>query len=284
LLVSAVEPFEERNVVQVIAIGGPEGVHPAVHRADRALGAVVDAVAGLPADDVVLATRDEPARRVARSARLVLGPERVGVLHVDTPCTAWAVMLAGISAPGLTASSARAVADEVLSRTTTRVLVSSVASLNSPTPTFRQHAGSYLPRTAFVVDPGRGTVRRFLGSLGVPDGGDVLVVARSARPVVREEDGELLPRTPDTELTGVGPGWPAARWLEASTIDGSLAVAVTTALSRSYLWGACDVCGRAVAGPCIFCDIAERRPRAARPGTQTDTQPDTQSDTQGVIR
>lgn len=279
---SAVGLFDERNVLQVIAIGGPEGVHPAVHRADRTLGAVVDAVAGLPADDVVLATRDEPARKVARSARLVLGAERVGVLHVDTPSTAWAVMLAGISAPGLTASSARAVADEVLARTTTRALVSSVASLNSPTPTFRQHAGSYLPGTAFVVDAGRGTVRRFHGSLGVPDGGDVLVVARSARPVVREEDAELLPRTPDTELTGAAPAWPAARWLEASTIDGSLGAAVTTALSRSYLWGACDACGRAVAGPCIFCDIEERRARTARPDRGDSSRP-SPPDTQGVI-
>jgi hypothetical protein len=280
--------------LQVIAIGGPEGVHPAVHRTDRALGAVVDAVAELPADDVVLATRDEQARKVARAARLVLGAERVGVLHVDAPCTAWAVMLAGISASGLTASSARAVADEVLARTTTRALVSSVASLHRPAPTFRQHAGSYLPGTAFVVDAGRGTVGRFRGNLGVPDGGDVLVVARSARPVVREEDGALLPRTPDTELTGVGDGWPAARWLEVSTIDGSLGAAVTTALSRSYLWGACDACGRAVTAACIFCDIGERRPRAARtdrddlsragrPAIQPDTLPDTQPDPQGAI-
>ncbi|GAB2495195.1 hypothetical protein GCM10027063_38040 [Promicromonospora xylanilytica] len=268
--------------MQVIAIGGPEGVHPAVHRVEPTLAAVTEAVAGLLADDVVLTTRDEAARRLARSARLVLGPERIGLLHVDVPVTAWAVMLAGLSAQGLTASSARAVADEVLSRTTTRALVSSVASLQRPTPTFRQHAGSYLPRTAFVVDTGRGTVGRFSGRFGVPDGGDLLVVARSARPVVRDEDADLLPRTPDTELTDADAGWTASRWLEVSTIDGALGTAVAGALSRSYLWGACDACGRAVAGACIFCDITERRARTARPDRG---EPSRQSllDTQGVV-
>jgi hypothetical protein len=268
--------------VQVIAIGGSEGVHPAVHRVEPTLGAVVEAVAGLLADDVVLATRDEPARKVARSARLVLGPERIGLLHVEVPVTAWTVLLAGLSAQGLTASSARAVADEVLSRTTTWALLSSVASLQRPTPTFRQHLGGYLPRTAFVVDLGRGTVARFRGHLAVPDGGDVLVVARSARPVVRERDGDLLPRTPDTELAGADAGWSASRWFEVSTIDGALGGAVASALSRSYLWGACDACGRAVARTCIFCDITERRARTARPDRGEPSRPSL-LDTQGVV-
>lgn len=270
--------------MQVIAIGGPGGTHRGVGRAGRALGDVVEAVARLSADDVVLATRDDAARRVARSARLVLGPERLGVLHVEAPVTAWAVMLAGLASPGLTASSAKVVADEVLSRTSTRVLLSSVAALHRPTPTFRQHAGSYLPRTAFVVDPGRGSepgsVRRFRGSLGVPDGGALLVAARSARPVVPDEAGDLLPREPDTELTDAEAGWSARRWLEVSTIAGSLETAVASALARSYLWGACDACGRAVAQGCIFCDIAERRARAeTRAGAQTGPQ----TETQGVI-
>lgn len=268
--------------MQVIAIGGAEGLHPAVHRVERTLRAVVDVVAGLPADDVVLATRDEPARRVARSVRLVLGPERIGLLHVDTPVTAWAVLLAGLSSQGLTASSARAVADEILSRTTTRALLSSVASLNRPSPTFRQHAGSYLPRTAFVVDAARGTVARFRGRLGVPDGGDLLVVARSARPVVRDTDEDLLPRRPDTELAGMPAGWPAARWLEVSTVDGALGSAVANALSRSYLWGACDTCGRAVGRACIFCDITERRARTARPDRGESSRASL-LDTQGVV-
>lgn len=275
--------------MQVIAIGGPEGTHVGVRRAARTLGEVVEAVAPLSSDDVVLATRDEAARRVARSARLVLGPERIGVLHVDAPVTAWAVMLAGLCSPGLTASSARVVADEVLSRTATRVLLSSVASLHRPTPTFRQHAGSYLPRTAFVVDPGRGpaagSVRRYRGGdMGVPDGGALLVTARSAKPVVPDEAGDLLPRPPETELAGAEPGWSAARWLEASTIEGSLEVAVATALARSYLWGACDACGRAVAETCIFCDISERRahPEAGARG-KAGVQAGTQAETQGVI-
>ena len=268
--------------MQVIAIGGPEGVHPAVRRVEPTLPAVAETVAGLLADDVVLTTRDETARKVARSARLVLGAERVGLLHVDAPVTAWAVMLAGLSAQGLTASSARAVADEVLARTTTRAVLSSVSSLQHPTPTFRQHAGSYLPRTAFVVDPRRGTVARFRGRLGVPDGGDVLVVARSAKPVVRDEDGDLLHRTPDTELVVAKAGWSASRWFEASTIDGALGAAVANALSRSYLWGACDACGRAVARACIFCDITERRAPTARPDRGEPSRASLH-DTQGVV-
>lgn len=274
--------------MQVIAIGGPAGAHPGVHRVERVLGDVVDAVAGLPADDVVLTTRDEPGRRVARAARLVLGAERIGALHVDVPVTAWAVALAGLASPGLTASSARAVADEVLARTTTRALVSSVASLHSPAPTVRQHAGSYLPRTAFVVEPGRdgadGVVRRYRGELGVPDGGDLLVVARSGRPVLRDGEPDPLPRTPDTELDDVGAVWPASRWLEASTVAGTLGAAVAAALAQSYRWGACDACGRAVAGACIFCDIAERRTDTVQqPQPQPQKQPQTQTQ-QGAIR
>lgn len=272
--------------MQVIAIGAPDGVHPAVHRVGRSLGEVLTAVAGLLADDVVVATRDAGARDVARSARLVLGSERVGLLHVDAPVTAWAVLLAGISTEGLTASAAQAVATEVLARTDTRVLLSSVASLDRPTPTFRQHAGSYLPRTAFVVDPARGAVGRFRGRLGLPDGGDPLVVARSARPVVPAGDGDLLPRGPDTTLTGVLPGWPAARWLEASTVVGALSSAVATAVSSSYRWGACDVCGRAVAGACIFCGVTDRRARPPRPerAEHTGVLRPSPSDSQGAIR
>jgi hypothetical protein len=260
--------------VQVIAIGAPDGLHPAVHRVGHTLDEVLTAVAGLLADDVVVATRDEDARKVARSARLVLGSERIGLLHVDATVTAWAVVLAGISTAGLTASAAQAVATEVLSRTATRVLLSSVASLNRPTPTFRQHAGSYLPRTAFVVDPGRGTVGRFGGRLGLPDGGDMLVVARSARPVVPLDDGDLLPSGPATALTGALPGWPAARWLEATTLDGALSSAVAGAISASYRWGACDVCGRAVAGACIFCGVTERRARLPRSDLLRTERPD----------
>ncbi|MFD7023884.1 hypothetical protein [Promicromonospora sukumoe] len=221
------------------------------------MDAVVAAVAGLPDGDVVLTTRDETSRKVARSARLVLGPERLGLLHVESPVTAWAVMLAGLVTGGLTASSARAVADVVLARVTTRALVSSVASLESPAPTFRQHAGSLLPRTAFVVDPGRGTVGRFQESLGVPSGGDMLVVARSPRPVVPDAT-DLLPRPADTELVAARADWPAARWFEASTIDGPLSWAVASAASTSHLWSACEVCGRAATETCIFCDITVR--------------------------
>ena len=244
----------------VVAIGAPDGVHPAVRRAGTTLDSVVDSLADLPGGDVVLATRDDRARRVARSVRLALGPERLGLLHVETPVTAWAVVLAGLATGGLTASSARAVADVVLARITTRALVSSVASLERPTPTFRQHAGSLLPGTAFVVDPGRGTVGRFHERLNLPSGGDMLVVARSPKPVVPGAT-DLLPRPADAELVGAEPDWHAARWFEASTIDGPLSWAVASAASGSHRWSACEVCGRAATRTCIFCDVAVRPTR-----------------------
>lgn len=265
----------------VIAIGAPDGVHPAVCRSDPTLDAVVAVLADLPAGDVVLATRDAQARKVARAARLVLGPERLGLLHIDTHVTAWAVVLAGLVTGGLTASSARAVADVVLARITTRALVSSVASLESPTPTFRQHAGSLLPRTAFVVDPGRGTVGRFHEKLGIPSGGDMLVVARSAKPVV-PGTADLLPRPADGELVGAEPGWHAARWFEASTIDGPLSWAVASAASGSHRWSACAVCGRAATGTCIFCDIAVRPARTGLP-PHAERPDQRQPEHQGVI-
>lgn len=246
----------------IVAIGAPDGVHPSVRRADPTLDGVVSAVESLPDGDVVLATRDVRGHEAARSARLVLGPDRLGLLHLDTPVTAWAVVLASLVTPGLTASTARAVADVVLARTTTRAILSSVASLDRPTPTFRQHAGSLLPGTAFVVDPGRGTVGRFAEYLGIPDGGDTLVVARSARPVVQDVD-RLLPRAADTELGEVEEGWPAARWFEASTVDGALGGAVVSAASELDRWPACDVCGRVAPGTCIFCGLTTSPVRAA---------------------
>lgn len=249
----------------VVAIGAPEGVHPSVRRADPTLDSVITAVSELPDGDVVLATRDAHGREVAQSVRLVLGADRLGLLHLNTPVTAWAVVLAGLATPGLTASAARAVADVVLARTTTRALLSSVASLDRPTPTFRQHAGSLLPGTTFVVDPGRGTVGRFADYLGIPHGGDLLVVARSTRPVVPDAD-HLLPRAPDTELTGAQVGWPAPRWFEASTIVGALSGAVVGAASELHRWAACDVCGRVAPRSCIFCGLSAGPVRAALPG------------------
>ncbi|MBL0885455.1 hypothetical protein [Myceligenerans indicum] len=252
----------------VVAIGAPEGVHASVHRADPTLESVVAAIRRLPVDDVVLATRDEAARKVARSARLVLGPERLAILHLEVHLTAWAVILAGLTTPALPAASARAVADDVLSRVVTRALVSTVTSLAEPTPTFRQHAGSLLPTSAFVVDPGRGTVGRFLGHLGVPDG-ETIVVARSPRPVVPGVDA-LLPHPADVELGGPhglpAAEWPAPRWFEVSSLDAPLTTTIANVASGFFRWPACDVCGRAAPESCLFCDVAAHPARTGSRG------------------
>ncbi|MBE1878571.1 hypothetical protein [Myceligenerans pegani] len=252
----------------VVAIGAPDGVHTSVHRADPTLESVVAAIRRLPVDDLVLATRDEESRRVARSARLVLGSERLALLHLDVHLTAWAVVLAGLTTPALPAASARAVADDVLSHVFTRAVVSTVASLEKPAPTFRQHAGSLLPTSAFVVDPGRGTVGRFLGHLGVPDG-EMIVVARSPKPVVPEADG-LLPHPADVDLGGPhglrAAEWPAPRWFEVSSLDAPLTSTITNVASGFFRWPACDVCGRAAPESCLFCDVAARSARTGPRG------------------
>lgn len=240
----------------VVAVGAPAGVHPSVHRADRTLESVVETIRRLPADDVVLATRDDAARRVARSARLVLGPERLAHLHLaDARLTAWALVLAGLSTPALPASSAGAVAEDVLANVHTRAILSTVASLSDPTPTFRQHAGSLLPNSAFVVDTRKGTVGRFQGTLGLPEG-ELLAVARTPRPVVPEAD--LLPRTPDADL-GPQPAkpalWPAPRWFEASALLAPLTSTITAVASGFFRWPSCEVCGRATPAVCLFCDV-----------------------------
>ncbi|RPF22934.1 hypothetical protein [Myceligenerans xiligouense] len=263
----------------VVAIGAPEGVHAAVHRADPTLDSVVATIRRLPVDDVVLATRDEEARKVARAARLVLGSERLALLHLDVHVTAWAVVLAGLTTPALPAASALAVADDVLAHVSTRAIVSTVTSLEKPAPTFRQHAGSLLPSSAFVVDPGRGTVGRFLGHLGIPDG-EIIVIARSARPVVPEAH-DLLPHPADVELGGPqglrAAEWPAPRWLEVSSLASPLTSTITNVASGFFHWPACEVCGRAAPESCLFCDVAARPartgPRGGIAGSTPTTEP-----------
>ncbi|WP_407318723.1 hypothetical protein UQW22_18635 [Isoptericola halotolerans] len=265
----------------MIAIGAPEGVHPAVRRTAPDLADVATTAAAMLADDVVLVTRDEESRKVARSARLVLGPEHVGLLHVTAPVTAWAVVLSGLASGDLPASSASAVSEAVLARTTTRVLLSSVASLDRPAPTLRQHLGSYLPRTAFVVDPDRGTVGRFSGRLGIPDGGDLLVVARSGRAVVRGAESELLPREPDVDLGVPATSWRAARWMEVSTLDGAVCDVAAGALSARP--EVCDACGRDASVTCVFCQVADRRARPQAPGRTTPVGP-VPAELEGAVR
>lgn len=248
----------DTSPVIVVAVNAPEGVPSAVRRAEPTLESVLAALDGVRSDDVVLATRDGAARGTARSARLVLGAERLATLDLTgVPLTAWALVLGALTQHVLPASSARAVADEVLGHIRTRALLSSVASLTTPTPTFRQHAGSLLPQSAFVVDTVRGTVGRFLGSLGLPDG-ESIATARSARPVVPTTD-DLLPRPADVDLgVPAGPrsaGWPASRWFEASVLDTPLTTTTTGIVARIPGWARCDVCRRPVPGACPFCDV-----------------------------
>ncbi|GAA1850003.1 hypothetical protein [Myceligenerans crystallogenes] len=269
----------------VVAVGAPAGVHSGVHRADRTLDSVVAAVRRLPADDVVLVTRDDEARLVARSARLVLGSERLAHLHLaGARLTAWALVLAGLSTPALPASSASAVADDVLANVHTRAILSTVASLGDPVPTFRQHAGSLLPNSAFLVDTRRGTVGRFQGRLGLPEG-ELLAVARSPRPVVPEATiPGLLPRTADADL-GPQPArpasWPAPRWFEASVLLTPLTATITGVATGFLRWPSCEVCGRATPAACLFCGVGGPDTVAAPAAATT---PSPASDPQEQVR
>lgn len=242
--------------MHLVVVGAPEGLPTGVRRASAEVDSVVDAIRALPpGDEVVLTSRQPDSRRVARSVRLALGSERLAHLHLDVPLTAWGVAVSALALPGVPAHAARAIADSVLSQTITRALLSSVASLESPMPTFRQHMGSLLPDVAFVVDPQGGTVGRYRGELGLDLAAPgLVVVARSERPVIPEVDAMVPPE--HVALTGLDPGWNAPRWFEASVLKAQIGWLVAGTMSTSSGWTACDTCRRPAPSPlCIFCDI-----------------------------
>ena len=109
----------------------------------------------------MLLSADDEARRAARSARLSLGQGRIGLAHHDEPVTEFFVMAAAAQLlPGNALGLVDAVLDDVRRSTTTIAQLSSVSSLERPTPSVAQHVAGLVPGARFVVDWRAGTVRQ----------------------------------------------------------------------------------------------------------------------------
>lgn len=238
----------------ILAVGAPEGVPPAAHAVPCSTDAVVDAVRATEGD-VLLAVRDTEGRRVARATRLALGAERVGILYTPSPFTAWvaAIQVLGAMPPDVELSRAAEIASALSAALHTRVVLSSVASLEKPSPTLNQHLRGALPGGRFLVDLRAGTVETFSGTLDADS--PLVVVARSEKPVV---DG-LGNNWPEgrAEIGAVEAGWKASRWLEVTTLDEEQWYGATARLRRPGAWiPRCPACDRAGSlATCLFCDI-----------------------------
>jgi hypothetical protein len=237
----------------IVAIGAPPGAPIAAYTAPSELDPVVEAVRALPGD-VLLATRDDESRRVARAVRLLLGADRVGLLHTPLPYTAWAATLHVLATMPDDVETSRAgeIAAAVSGTLRTHVVLSSVAALDHPTPTFAQHVRGLLPGALFDVDLVAGAVRRFSGALAVQS--SLVVVARSAKALPQGLDDRLPANRLD--LGTVDAGWRAARWIEVTALDDERWYAASAVVRRPGAAALCPTCGRRGSAPaCLFCEI-----------------------------
>ncbi|GAB2451649.1 hypothetical protein [Xylanimonas ulmi] len=236
----------------VVAIGAPETLPPTVRAVPCEPRDVVDAVRSVH-DDVLLAVRDAKSRRVARSVRLALGAERIGILHTPTPYTAWiaTVLMLGSMPADVALSRSAGVARAVSEVLRTRVVLSNVAALANPSPTLRQHLAGTFWRTRFLVDLTAGSVTALSGALDATS--PLVVVARSAKPVVRDLEVGWPDRRVDVGV--VEAGWKASRWVEVTTLDEVRWNEVSGQL-RQERAPQCVSCDRPGSRPaCLFCDI-----------------------------
>ncbi|OJV58709.1 MAG: hypothetical protein BGO38_15045 [Cellulomonas sp. 73-145] len=230
----------------------PEGCQ----RADADPEAVIDVVSRLPAGtDALLVTNDPQARKVAQSVRLALGGERVGLVHHEAPPTAFYLAL---SAAQLLPEQSLGLAGELLTAvsaaTSTSAVLSSVASLQKPSPSLLHHVASLWPPSRFAVDWQNQTVR--LGDEAQAPEGVAVVVCASAKPV-----GPSQTRPgPATELEPEAGAafWGAARWFEASVLLTGLDTLVARTVMATSAPGArtCPSCDRpGGADLCAFCQL-----------------------------
>ncbi|MGO1315842.1 MAG: hypothetical protein ACTMIR_02230 [Cellulomonadaceae bacterium] len=243
----------------IIAIVEPAAVPDGVLAAQPDLEAAVSAVQATPGD-VVLVSRTEPGRRTARATRLVLGAEHVGLLHIPVPATRFYALAAALAQLqdtdlGLTPS----VADAAGALLRTQVLLSSVTSLEDPSPRMGQHLASLWPPSRFLLDWDARTLRR-TREIPVIDGG-LRVVAESAvalnlpDPPWSEADVEIHP---DERL------WPSSRWIEVTTLTAPLGDAAHRVAAGSVHQASCPACGRRGSGPtCVFCAVVLDLPALA---------------------
>jgi hypothetical protein len=226
------------------------------HTPSLSAGDVVDALAGVPAGDVLLVAGGAQAAHAARIALSTLRRSDVAVIEVSgSPTRRHAVRL-GLE---LLWPDAYGCADIVLAAVdaecSTRVLVSSVASLSDPNPHLADHVASWLPGRFFAVDVDAGEiVRTRTAELVVPAGEFAVLASQWSR----SEPPELV-ALPHSQIELVGPPgsarWRAKHWLEVTVMRTPIVDTVQRTLAASQP-RACPSCARAVTGiRCRFCGI-----------------------------
>ena len=194
-----------------------------------------------------------------RAVRIALGSmRRPGVAHVELagpPSHRYLLGYALRHLPPEGYGYADAVLTAVAAASTTRVLLSSVARLERPTPGLGYHLASWLPGTSFTVDLGSGRVQRLRDNTFTLPVGPFGVIAERW-PANRQVVVDPLPpalvtvRGPDDAAP-----WRAARWLETTVVSRPVADLVQYVLSEASA-RPCPSCGRFVVGPrCRFCSV-----------------------------
>ena len=222
---------------------------------------LVDVIAAIretgPTSDVVLLTHDLTGLRIAWSARLACGEDRVGIVYKDMPPTAfYAVASVCQGLPEEALGLAGVAATATLNVLTTHTLLSSVTSVERPIPSLGQHLASLWPGTRFVVDHRVDTVRRVKA---MPDPiGIALVIAGSPK----EFAGLDTSNWPQTRTTlpamANSTAWQASRWLEVSALAQPAESILGGVLHDQQLsqYVTCSTCDRPGWGRrCIFCEV-----------------------------
>ncbi|MBO3088541.1 hypothetical protein [Cellulomonas dongxiuzhuiae] len=207
------------------------------------------------AENVLVVATDRPGLEAARAARLVLGGERLGLLHHPVPPTASFVALAALRMlPPVALGLAPALLAAVTHDSRTAALVSSVSALDKPRPTMSLDLASRLPGSVFRVDWTAQTVTRS-DAIDLPVG-IAAVTTASERPV-RDVDAAAWGPT-QIQLDTDGAFWGAKRWFEATVLLRPLEETVGALVRPDVVAAAhrCASCGRHVAGDlCVFCQI-----------------------------
>lgn len=239
----------------VIGIGAPGTSPVTVNDVSPNLDALTEAIQPYGDEELLFVSRTAEHRRLGRAMRLLYGAERVAVLHVEAPVTAWTLMLHGLSVlPQDRLAAAGGAAEALREWTRTRLVLSSVARLDGVQTTFKQHLISMWPPKRFAVDLLDSTVEEFSGTL--PLDGYVPIAAHSKKaPVKPETPGWPIDPGAATDLGTIDCGWKAGRWLETSTLMYPPEQIIERVLGQPA-FHRCPSCNRqATADHCLFCEL-----------------------------
>lgn len=239
--------------------GAPEAALPDGVRAVATSGSALVALAATAADDTlvaVLASGSVPQREV-ELARAAAGGDHVVVVDDPLPVSR-TVLLAGalarlgdVQPPGVLL----AALPELRRRVASRVVLSSVGSLQDPSPGLAQHAAGWLPRSRFVSDTRRVYSKAHPQRVAA---GDPHAVVLHGRGPVSEAWAVELAQEAGVEVTPVpwdGPDpWGSRHWAELAVWEQplpDLAGEVLSGLEEA----SCAWCGRTVVADreCPFC-------------------------------